>query len=674
MRVSELAGEALTAHLRPAPGGGDLAPVTREVMLQFLDLMQALEQEADRALPLRQRDPYLHMTLFLVRQHLDARLVTTTALAAASRAPHATAIRRIQEMERQGLIVRRPRTRSRKSSSLHPSQRLLDDWYDYARRARQLVGRALAPVHAGTALRDYFFARSYRAGPAIRMPTVCAPPIALQPPLRILAHADPTFMAMEALKRQFEHMLGVPIGTRALSIDRLRAEAIRNSAARVSHYDVIAVDLPWVGEFASGGVLEPLDALIAKSGMDTADFYAAGWHGARFAGRQYGIPIQTTPELFLYRTDLFAEAGLEPPRTTDQVVDAARRLHRPNRGVRGIAWNAARGTAMGHTFLMVMGAFGRPVLNLAPRDGGFDAGNLTGERLRPMIATDEGRMTAEYLLELLAYSPLNILNMAWYERVAAYTRGEVAMAYGYTLLAPYFEYADESPAHGRTGFLPHPTGPNGRPIAPVGGYLLGIPRNIAPTRLEPTWQAVQFLTSPEAAKLYILNGSLVSPRASVAADPEVREVSPIIGEVDAMERTGLLQVLAAPAGAGDRADHHDLRRGDARHAARPENRAGCADRGPEPRRPADARARALQLCVLASSVGDLKWHHVRAPPTCVPRPPSRTGTGSGRCPRPASAAWISRRASISAACATGACNARRRRCAPATAARCCCST
>ena len=214
--------------------------------------------------------------------------------------------------------------------------------------------------------------------------------------------------------------------------------------------------------------------------------------------------------------------------------------------MRGIAWNAARGTAMGHTFLMVMGAFGRPVLNLAPRDGGFDAENLTGERLRPMIATEEGRMTAEYLLELLAYSPLNILNMAWYERVAAYTRGEVAMAYGYTLLAPYFEYADESPAHGRTGFLPHPTGPNGRPIAPVGGYLLGIPRNIAPPRLEATWQAVQFLTSPEAAKLYILNGSLVSPRASVAADPEVREVSPIIGEVDAMERTGLLQYWPRP--------------------------------------------------------------------------------------------------------------------------------
>ena len=530
----------------PSGPGARPEPVRREDMLQFLDLMDALEREADHTLPLRLRDPYLAMTLFLVRQHLDAKLVTTTALAAASRAPHATAMRRIQEMERADLLVRRARTRSSKSFSLHPSQTLLDTWYEYARRARQVIGLSFAGWAAESAARDYYFARSYRPVPPIPVPAVRSKPLALHPRLRILAHADPTFMAMDALKRRFEHVLGITIETRALSIDRLRAEALRNRLTKQSRYDLIAVDLPWVGEFATNQVLLPLDDLIAGSGMDRSDFYAAGWNGARFRGRQYGIPIQTTPELLLYRTDLFAEAGLAPPRTAEQVLQAARRLHQPARGLRGIAWNAARGTPMGHTFLMVMGAFGRPVLDLARTSDGFDAGTLHGERLRPMIATEEGLQTAEYLQALLACSPLTILNMAWYERIAAYTRGEVAMAYGYTLLAPYFEYATESPAHGRTGFLPHPIGPHGRPIAPIGGYLMGIPRNIAPNRLEPTWQALEFLTSPEAEKLYILNGSLVNPRASVAADPEVRGLSPIIAEVDALARAGLLQFWPRP--------------------------------------------------------------------------------------------------------------------------------
>jgi multiple sugar transport system substrate-binding protein len=82
---------------------------------------------------------------------------------------------------------------------------------------------------------------------------------------------------------------------------------------------------------------------------------------------------------------------------------------------------------------------------------------------------------AEYLMELLQYSPPDILSMSWYERIRPYAAGEVAMAYGYTLLAPYFELDPASPPHGQTGYLPHPAGPEATPVAPVGGYVLGIP-------------------------------------------------------------------------------------------------------------------------------------------------------------------------------------------------------
>jgi multiple sugar transport system substrate-binding protein len=39
---------------------------------------------------------------------------------------------------------------------------------------------------------------------------------------------------------------------------------------------------------------------------------------AHWGGRPYGVPSQTTPELLFYRKDLFAEAGLEPPDTTEK--------------------------------------------------------------------------------------------------------------------------------------------------------------------------------------------------------------------------------------------------------------------------------------------------------------------------------------------------------------------
>ena len=183
-------------------------------------------------------------------------------------------------------------------------------------------------------------------------------------------------------------------------------------SAKASRYDIVAVDLPWIGEFAERGVLLPLDSIMDVGRLDTTDFHPMGWRAAHWAGRPYGAPSQTTPELLFYRRDLFAEAGLEPPRTTDDVLAAARYFHRPARGRYGIAWNAARGTPLGHTFIMACADFGQPVMNLRRAEFGFDPDPPAVESLRATIDTPLGLEAAEYLRALLAYSPPDILSMA----------------------------------------------------------------------------------------------------------------------------------------------------------------------------------------------------------------------------------------------------------------------
>ena len=124
---------------------------------------------------------------------------------------------------------------------------------------------------------------------------------------------------------------------------------------------------------------------------------------------------------------------------------------------------------------------------------------------------------------------------------------KVALAYGYTLLAPYFELDPTSPAFGQTGYLPHPAGrPGAHPVAPVGGYMLGIPANIAPELRDEAVEALVAFTSPEAQKLYVLNGSRTAPRYSVGSDPEVRRMSSIFEAVDAMSWRDELQFWPRP--------------------------------------------------------------------------------------------------------------------------------
>ena len=533
---------AVGAHGQPMDGRQDPPE-----LLDVIGFLELLVSEVDAGLEPSAPNPYLNMSLHLMRSHLEGRTVTSSSLVAAAGVPYATAMRKLSDMQTSGLIEQRPRTRTGRSFSLHPSAEMIQHWTQMGDRIQRIAHRTLGPMAAKPAEADYYYGGTYMAGSAtINPPRVLAQPIALQGGLRILVHGDPTFMVMEQLKRQFEHVIGTRIALRAFSIDRLREEGLRNGERPTSRYDLIAVDLPWMGEFVKKNVLTPLDEILDVDRLDPADFHTAGWRAAHWDGRPYGVPSQTTPELLFYRRDLFAERGIEPPLTTAGVLEAAREFHDPRQGRYGIAWNAARGTALGHTFMMACADFGQPIVNMPPIAGGYDADHLERDGLVPTIDTPRGLAAAQYLLELMNYSPPDILSMSWYERVRPYAAGDVAMAYGYTLLAPYFELDATSPAHGQTGYLPHPVGPGAAPIAPVGGYAMGIPRNLHPERLRAAAEALIVFTSPEAQKLYIQNGSRTNPRYSVGADPEVRRSSDIFEAIDSMSWRDELQFWPRP--------------------------------------------------------------------------------------------------------------------------------
>lgn len=526
-----------------APGAVAAGPDLERVV----HFLQDVSVEIENAIEPNTPNPHLNMILHLLHSHCTGRVVSPSALVSASGVPYATGTRKLAEIQAAGLIEQRPRTKSGKSFSLHPSAQLLERFNQVTDRIHRMAQETFGGDAGPEDAEDYYFGGSYHSGLAtIPPPHVLPRPVKLPGGLRILVHGDPTFMVMENLKRQFEQIIGGDISQRAFSIDRLREEGLRNATRPKSRYDLIAVDLPWIGEFAEKGVIRALPEVMDIDRLDPSDFHTAGWRATHWGGVPYGVPGQTTPELMFYRQDLFAREGLEPPTTTDAVLAAARRLHDPRRGRYGVAWNAARGTALGHTFMMTCADFGQPIIDIPEIAGGYDADNLARGGFRPMLDSPRALEAAEYLMQLMAYSPPDILSMSWFERIRPYAAGNVAMAYGYTLLAPYFELDDSCPAHGNTGYLPHPHGPSGAPVAPVGGYVLCIPSNLAEDRIEDTVEALVAFTSPAAQKLYVQNGSRTAPRYSVGADPEVRRLSPIFELVDQMSWRDELQFWPRP--------------------------------------------------------------------------------------------------------------------------------
>ena len=128
---------------------------------------------------------------------------------------------------------------------------------------------------------------------------------------------------------------------------------------------------------------------------------------------------------------------------------------------------------------------------------------------------------------------------------------------------------------------------------PSAAIVLGIPSNVDPERMPLAWRAIEWFTSPEVIKLFVQHGSYVMPRFSVAADPEVRRLSPVIPAVDAMAKKGQLRLWPRPPVAEYPAivaimgeEVHDM-------LSRKQTVRQMLTRRARPRRRADARAPAL---------------------------------------------------------------------------------
>lgn len=519
--------------------------MTRAELAAVLAFIQRTRAPAIDGLGIRAEDPIWSMVLFLLRRHLAHQMVTISGLAAASGIPYATAMRRIGELFEAGLLARRPRGRSGRSFSIEPTPELLARVEALALAVKARVGETLGL--SADRPTGYYFGGAYLAARII-------PPPEPQPgigrdagTLRLLLKRQPSFNALVRLRGTLQQLIGCRMEATVLELEELLARLLDNATATESAFDILSINFGWLGELVAAGALLPLDDRLAKLRPGIFDFYPSTWERAQHRGRQYGLPIEPTAELLCWRRDLFEAAGVAAPATVEAVLAAGRRLQRPSEGLWGIAWNAARGQALGQTFVHTLATFGQPPLRLRRFGGHIDMSDASGEALRPALDTAEALATAEYLLALLDISPPDILEMDWDRRLRAFAGGQVAMAYNWSSRIAEIELDPAATASGRTAYLPHPAPSGGRPAAaPVGGFALAIPANLSPARIELAWRAVQWLTSPAMAKLIAINGAWTSPRFSVAADPEVLAASPIIATVDGLARAGQLLSWSTP--------------------------------------------------------------------------------------------------------------------------------
>ena len=472
---------------------------------------------------------------YVISNHLENKICTTTSIIQVSGLPFATGLRKVNKLIKEKKLIKRSKTKSGKSFSIHPSGDLIKEFTEYLLLIKNEFASQLG---FGGVDNNFYFGTSLSAGNIIPAPTVITNQNKKFKKIRFLSNDNPTFKVINNNLDFFEYIFDCQIDLIIESdLKKLLNKIITNSQSNLkSKFDIVAFNIPWIGQLANLNCLTPLDMHVEKIGLNLNDFHYSGIRSSSFKKQLFGIPIEAIPDLLFYRKDLFQKYGIKPPVNYEELFSACKILKSANEIDSPISWPARKGQPLATSFILAMANFGKPYINL--RYIGDNIYDLDSEKisLKANFLSEAAFNAAKMLKELISYSPNNISSHSNDECVEFYSQGKSAMVFNWSSRAHLFELNKESPAYNNTGYLPRPAGHPLFQVSPIGGFSLGIPSNVSEEKIPFIMSNIRKFVSPEVIKYYIEHGSLSSPLFSVVNDPEVRALSPIFNELDKIEK------------------------------------------------------------------------------------------------------------------------------------------
>lgn len=471
---------------------------------------------------------------YIIKNHLDNKIVTSSSLIQVSGLPFATGLRKVRKYILEKKFIKRIKTKTGKSFSIHPSQNLIDEFLEYLISIKEELASELGFDQFNN---TYYFGMSLSAGNIISPPYVLVNTEKKFKKINLLTNNNPTFMVIKKNLDFFSYLLDTKLEIETLDINKLLDRIRRNSETnKESKIDLLAFNLPWIGELVKRKALTPLNDLIKKHSINIKDFHHSGVSASSYGGMIYGIPIETIPDLLFYRSDLFRRFNISKPDTLKDLLECSKSIKETRVCESPIAWPAKKGQPIATSFILMMANYGQPIVNLRHISGNVYDMKTEKNNLIPTFNSDGAYKAAQMLKDLVQYSPSNISSMSNDECVEYYRKGKSAMVMNWGSRASRFELDRKSPAYLNTAYLPRPSGLNNFQISPIGGFSLGIPSNVNPDKIPFIVNNMKHLVSPQVIKYYIEQGSFSCPVFSVLNDPEVRKISPLFNELDAMEK------------------------------------------------------------------------------------------------------------------------------------------
>jgi multiple sugar transport system substrate-binding protein len=271
-----------------------------------------------------------------------------------------------------------------------------------------------------------------------------------------------------------------------------------------SPYDLINMDVIWTPKFAAAGWLLPLDDRISKE--ELAAFSSKDVEGGRYQDKLYRIPMRSDVGMLYYREDLIKEAGLKPPETFADLMRISQTLQKKDEVNWGYVWQGRQYEGLVAMFIEVLDGFGGYWVNPDTLEVGLD---------RP-----ETLKAIEFLRNTVSQrvSPPGVTTYQEEDTRRLFQSGQVAFLRSWPYAWPLAQ-AENSAIRGKIAIQPMVHAPGQTGAACLGGWGLGISKTSR--HPEEAWKAIQYFTSREAQRRFILTAGYVPSRRELFTDPEI---------------------------------------------------------------------------------------------------------------------------------------------------------
>jgi multiple sugar transport system substrate-binding protein len=282
-------------------------------------------------------------------------------------------------------------------------------------------------------------------------------------------------------------------------------------AAKDPSIDVFALDIPFVPEFASAQWLTPLDDSFDTREL-ARDFFAGPLRGANYGGKLWAVPWFNNAAVLFYRKDLLGSAGLKPPATYSELVQAASKARTPDMEA-GFTWQGAQYEGSAVDFFEYLWGFG---------------GEFFTDKGEVVVDRPAGERALRFMVDLIhTYKVTPIAVTTWKEVEArnVFVQGQAVFERGW--IGDYaVANAAGSKIIGKAGITPLPAAPGHKGQSVLGTWNLAISR--FSRHQKEAAEFIRFMTSAEAMKVNYQRGGHIPPRHAVFDDADIRKQYPYI--------------------------------------------------------------------------------------------------------------------------------------------------